>query len=369
MRIAYLNANYDKAHTGGGHVHMQQFIKNSLELGHDIWVYPGNQYPGVKVIPTDHINHVTTLRKMDALYIRLENVAPKILSWSLPPRRLLYGLPLVVWEFNTLPDELSGELEGGASSKKLFEQYGPGCDLAVCVSPTLSEIISTKLKIKRVITISNGSDPTLFTPEVTIAPRMLAFKDKFNAVWVGSIKESWHDLDLLGVAAKRLWADEKARGICFHIIGAGLSGFMADMPPNVFYWGAEDYQRLPEWLAGMQVGLSLYKPGKSHYGSPLKLFDYLSSSLPVVSTEHPVAGDILKVLGAEDLIIPFGDSVTLAKSLKNLASDFERCKNIGVASRQLVIEKYNWRKSVSDTLNTMIQISTEKTKVNTQWII
>ena len=360
MRIAYLNANYKKDHTGGGHVHMQQFIKNSLELGHEIWVYPGNQYPGAKIIPTDHINHIRTLRKMDALYIRLENAAPKILSWSLPPRRILYGFPLVVWEFNTLPDELTGVSKSGVKSNGLYERYSRGCDLGVCVSPALSEIISSKLKIKRVITISNGSDPNLFTPEAAIAPRMLAFQDKFNVIWIGTIKEKWHDLDLLGDAARQLWLHENGRNINFHIIGAGLSGFMAEMPPNVFYWGAEDYQRLPHWLAGMQVGLSLYKPGKSHYNSPLKLFDYMSSSLPVVSTEHPLAGGILEQIGAQDLMIPYGDPKALARVLMELASDREKCKRIGAAGRQLVVEKNNWRKAATETLNVMSEILAEK---------
>ena len=364
MRIAYVNANYQKNHTGGGHVHVEQFIKNAKEQGHDVWVYPGNQYQGVKTIPTDRLNHIKTLRKMDALYVRLENAAPKMLSWSVPPRRRLYGFPLVVWEFNTLPDELDSEHPGEAGSKGLFKRYSPGCDLGVCVSPSLAEIVSNMLKIKHAITISNGSDPDLFTPDAPIAPRMLAFQDKFNVVWVGSIKETWHDLELIAEAANQLWEEEKGRNINFHIIGAGLSGFMAEMPPTVFYWGAEQYQRLPNWLVGMQAGLSLYKPGKSHYNSPLKLFDYLSSALPVVSTEHPVAGDILKALGTEDLMIPFGDPKALAKVLVQLASDRQRCRRIGAEGRQLIINKYNWRRSVKDTMDAMEELLKEKGKVS-----
>lgn len=364
MRIAYVNASYQKNHSGGGHVHVEQFIKNAIALGHEIWVYPGNQFPGATTIPTDHLNHIKTLRKMDALYIRLESWPPPILSLTVPPRRLLYGFPLVIWEFNTLPNELSSDQKILDKSNSKFYKYSSGCDLGVCVSPNLTEAVSSRLRIKRVITISNGSDPDLFTPEATIAPRMTAFEDKFNVVWIGTIKETWHDLDLIGDAAKLLWAEEKTRNINFHIIGAGLSGFMAGMPPNVFYWDAERYQRLPHWLAGMQAGLSLYKPGKSNYNSPLKLFDYMSSTLPVVSTEHPLAGDILKALGAEDLMIPFGDPEVLADVLIGLASDPERCKRIGAAGRQLVIERYNWHQAVSETLNVMSEILAEKRKIS-----
>src|SRR5690606_12053569 len=162
---------------------------------------------------------------------------------------------------------------------------------------------------------------------------------------------------------------EKGRDINFHIIGAGMSGFMAEMPPNVFYWGAEKYEELPHWLSGMQTGLSLYKPGKSHYNSPLKLFDYLSSGLPVVSTEHPVAGDILRAGGAEDLMIPCQDPKALANVLVQLASEREQCKLFGAAGRQLIIEKFNWDQSVKDALDVMEEILKEKGKAQIAGVI
>lgn len=360
MRIAYLNSNYYPAHTGGGYVHVGQFIKNALDLGHEIWVYPGNQFPGTRIVPTDRFNHIKTLRKMDALYIRLEDYTPKMLSWSLPPRRPLYGFPLVVWEFNTLPGELDTDKQTLDNYNSKFYQYSPGCDLGVCVSPALSAIISSKLKIKRLITVSNGSDPDLFRPDAPIAPRMITFQDKFNVVWIGTIRQTWHDMALIGEAAKLLWADNEGRGINLHIIGAGLSGFIAEMPPNVFYWGAEKYESLPNWLSGMQAGLSTYRPSRASLGSPLKIFDYMSSGLPFVSTEHPVADKILEELDAKDLVIPFQDSKTLANVLIGLVSDRERCERIGAASRRLVVEKYNWRKSVIDTLDIMSEILAEK---------
>lgn len=360
MRIAYANVNYQQEHTGGGLVHMGQFIKNACALGHEVWVYNRQQIPGTLTIPTDHLAHIKTLRNMDALYIRLENRAPNMLSWSLPPRRWLYGFPLVVWEFNTLPDELDDEPQEHGRPERLFERYSPGCDLAVCVSPYLSDIVNRKLKIKHVITIPNGSDPALFTPQKPLVPRIAAFQDKFNVVWVGTIKESWHDLEMLGEAAMKLWEDEKSRHINFHIIGAGLSGFMAGMPPNVFYWGAEQYERLPGWLAGMDVGLSLYKPGKSHYNSPLKFFDYMSCGLAVISTEHPLVGDIMQTMQASDLMMPHGDGQALANVLKQLSSDQDRVKQLGRQGRQLVIEKYNWHRAVSDTMTAMQEILKEK---------
>lgn len=362
MRIAYVNTVYQRSHTGGGHVHVGQFIKNALELGHEVWVYRGNQYPGAKDIPTNWFEHIKSLRKMDVLYIRIESSFPKICSWSLPPRRSLYGFPVVVWEFNTLPNELDIDNVKSSVEVRYFLKYSPGCDLAVCVSPALEEIVENKLFSKKHITVLNGSDPNKFKPDLTPVNRLHPFNENFNVVWIGTIKQKWHDIDMLGQAARLLWEQKENNNIVFHIIGAGLTGFIADMPPNVFYWGAEHYDRLPNWLSGMDVGLSLYHPGKSYYNAPLKVFDYMSSGLAVVSTEHPLIGDLLRGFGGGDLIIPHGDSKALVDILIQLEKNRERVMHLGAAGRQMVIEKYNWRRAVKDTMDAIEKIFKEKGK-------
>ena len=366
MRIAYVNANYQKNHTGGGHVHIEQFISNAINLGHEVWVYPGDQYPGAQIIPTSRLAHIHTMRHMDALYVRLENRSPEICSWSLPPRRILYRFPVITWEFNTLPDELDSSIstqDRKSSTSRILEKYSPGCDLAVCVSPALAMIVNEKLKTKKVITVPNGSDPDKFTPDAPVVQRLSPFKDKFNVIWMGSIKEAWHDLEMLKGAARLISNSGEAKDIQFHILGAGLTGVMGEMPPNVFYWGAEYYDKLPNWLSGMNVGLSLYKPSRATLGSPLKIFDYMASGLTVVSTEHPVAADLFSTLGCTDLVIPHGDSDVLATAITDLANNRDRVRSLGLAGRQLVTEKYTWRRAVQDTMTEIERLLKEKGKV------
>lgn len=362
MRIAYVSTGYQTKHTGGGNAHIGQFIANALALGQEIWVYPGVNYPGVHTIPTRHFNHIKTMRHMDALYIRLEKKLPKICDWSLPPRRLLYGFPVVVWEFNTIPDEAMYESdlgEAGARTGHLPSHYGRGCNLAVCVSQPLADIARRKFGIDRTLVIPNASDPDLFHPGVPIARRLMPFQHSCNVVWIGSGKEKWHDLEMLGEAAKIVWEIEPGN-INFHIIGPDLAGIMADMLPNVYYWGAEYYEKLPNWLAGMNVGLNLYRPGSADYNSPLKVFDYMASGLAVVSTSHPVVSGLFSHLGQSDLFVPPGDSKRLADILLNLASDRERIRRLGQAGRQLIINQYNWRRAVQDTMTELESVLRER---------
>ena len=366
MKIAYVNANYRFKHTGGGHVHMGQFVANATALGHEVWAYPGNEYPDVHTIPITRLNHIKSMRKMDVLYVRVESRFPEIGIWSLPPHRLLYGFPVVVWEFNTVPE--SGLLHGRSETDVLqtirsFKYYGRGCDLAICVTPSLADYVQHNLGISRILVVPNGSDPELFRPDAPLANRMAPFQGKFNVVWIGTGKEAWHDFKMLGDAAQMIWETEVGKEIAFHIIGPDLTGIMAEMPPNVYYWGAEYYEKLPNWLAGMQAGLCLYGPGPADYGSPLKLFDYMASGLALVSTTQPFIMELFAQLGQVDLLAPPGDSRCLANALVSLASDRERVHRLGQAGRQLVISQYNWRRAVQDTMNEIETILCERRKV------
>ena len=366
MRIAYVNTYFQSNHTGGGHVHMGQFVANAVALGHEVWAYPSSKFPEAHTIPITHYRHIKTMRQMDALYVRLEHKPPEVCSWALPPRRSLYGFPLVIWEFNTIPDEglMRGEPGGDIQkSTEYLRHYGKGCDLAICMTNSLGEYVQTNYGINRVLIVPNGSDPDLFRPDLPSVKRMAPYQDKFNVVWIGSAKIAYHDFEMMRNAAQLLWDRGEGNLINFHIIGPGLASEMADMPPNVFYWGAETYERIPNWLAGMDVGLSLYHPGPADVATPLKVFDYLACGLPVLSTPQPFMNNLSRDLDQSDLIISSGDSEALARKLIDLASDLERVKRLGLAGRQLVVERYNWRRAVQDTMDEMKTILKEKGRV------
>lgn len=348
---------------------MGQFVANATALGHEVWAYPNNQYPEAHIIPTARLAHIKTMRQMDVLYIRLENRSPQICTWSLPPRRLLYGFPLVVWEFNTIPDDASFRGESQESINKMadfLKYYGRGCDLAVCVAEGTEKYVRERLDIRRTLVVPNGSDPQLFNPEVQSVKRMQPFRDAVNIVWIGSAGIKYHDFDTLKEAANLLWGRGQGDHLNFHIIGSNLVGAMSDMPPNVYYWGAEEYQKLPHWLAAMDIGLYITQAGPSAHGSPLKVFDYMSSGLAVVSTAHPSIRELFDQLGQPDLMVPTEDSNRLADTLIQLASDKDRIRRQGQAGRQLVVDHYNWRRAVKDTMDELEKLLLERHQLKKQ---
>jgi glycosyltransferase involved in cell wall biosynthesis len=364
MKIAYANTTYHPNSPGGGNAHVGQFITQAVALGHEVWSWSSNQHPGVRQLPHSTWQRLITLRNMDAICIRIDDRLPikGYSRWSIAPYKQLIGSPIIAWEFNTVPEFglLRGRTEAEVQQEiKKLKDYGKGCDLAICVSQALTDYVKTHLGIKRVITIPNGSDPELFRPDITPVSRVQRHSDKLNVVWIGSGNLSWHNFDLLKDTAKILWDKNQAAQITFHIIGSGHS-LMKEMPLNVNYYGSENYQLLPQWLAAMDVGLCLYRPGAADYSSPLKVFDYMSSGLTVVGTEQPQLREIFSQLNCSDLLVPHNNPQALADVLSQLANNRDRVRYQGQLCRQLVINYYNWSRAVQDTINELKSLTNKK---------
>ena len=366
MRIAYANVSYKENDSRGKKAHIRQFVDNTIAIGHELWFWSGDAYQGVHKMPASRIERLWTLRQMDVIYIRVEGHPPGVCRYGLTPYKQLLGSPMVVWEFNTVPEF---QRVMGSSEKYIqqavqnFKRYSHGCDLAVCVSQSISDYVQSKLGIKKVLTVPNGSDPDLFRPDVSPVRRLARQSMQLNVVWIGSAELSWHNFDLMSDAARLIWERGEGSRIAFHIIGQQF-GHMREMPPNVHYYGADNYGAIPHWLSPMDVGLCLYKPGPADYNSPLKLYDYMASGLAVVATKQPQINKIFGQLGQTDLIVPPDDPGMLADVLLLLEADRERTRKLGKAGRQLVIDHYNWRRAVKNIFNEIEALREERLQTN-----
>jgi glycosyltransferase involved in cell wall biosynthesis len=357
MRIGYFaSVSYLHNSPSGGYAHMKQFLTQAAAMGNELLLMHGGSHPDPRVqpAPKGRLARLLALRSVDFLYYRVEYRTPRDVKWVLGPRRSLIGSPPVVWEFNSVPEyaRVVGEPEGSVQKHiAALRHYGAGCDLAVCVSNAITDYVREHLGLRNVMTVQNGSDPDLFTPDAPPVKRVVRRPGRLNVVWMGSAEVKWHNFDLLRDAAWLLW-DNGNPVADFHILGKGLQD-LRELPPNVHYHGAEQYEKLPNWLTAMDVGLNVYRAGPADYSSPLKLFDYMACGLALVSTDQPQVREVFEKLGQTDLVVPTDDPLPLAAALRKLAADPERVRRQGVAGRQLVVDFYNWRRAASDTLEAM----------------
>ena len=367
MKLAFANARFRPDAHDGANAHVRQFVQNAVAIGHEVWMWPGVCHPQAKALPGGRVQRTMKLREMDLIYVRVQHDLAPPCTWTLGPTRKLLGDPIMVWEFNTVPEY--GQYRGmsaAAIEKEIegFRHFGKACDLAVCVSEQLADYVKQKLGIARTLAVPNGSDPELYTPDAPVVPRLqggASDRENFNALWIGSAYVDWHNFKLLADAARIIWERGNPRKIVFHLIGQGMSK-MADMPPNVHYYGVEDYEKLPRWMSGMDVGLCLYRPGPADYSSPLKVFDYMSSGLAVVATRQPQTTLLLNELATPELLMSPDDPTGLADALEALAADRPRVEAISKRARELSTAKYTWRRAVVDTFAEIERIAAQRTK-------
>ena len=354
MRIAYVNARYRLDTHDGPNAHSRQFVENAVALGHDVWMCPGQEHPLARRLPRSRLARVRALRTMDAVYVRLEHGRPSPCRWAVGVRRALLGDPLMVWEFNTVPefgtyvDEAPSRI---ARNIEGFRHFGRGCDLAVCVSPHLAEYVARPTRHRAHAggpqRIRSRSLPARCADRP--APPRRGPSGLPRAVDGQRLRPLARLRPAEGRRRDHLAPRDDAHHIAVHLIGKEMR-LIREMPPNVRYHGMEEYQHLPGWMSAMHVGLCLYRPGPADYSSPLKLFDYLSSGLAVVATRQPQTAEILGELDTPDLLIAPRDAQGLADRLEALAGDRERVRQIGRRARDLLVRKYTWRGTVTAAL-------------------
>jgi len=350
MKLALLNAKYRQDRTSGGNAHIDQFVRNVVALGHEVWMDEVYQHPSARALPLDNL--LDSLHALDVVYVRVGGTFPEACKQAAMQKSRRHFSGTIVWEFNVAPDY--GALKGASNTDiqrtiGLFRQYGSSCDLVVCVSQALNQFVRDELGLGKVLTIPNGSDPALFHPDVPAVSSIRSGPDVLNVVWLGSAHIPWHNLELVRRTARLLWERNSEVQIAFHIIGTGLDE-THELPPNLSYHGPIAYECLPQWLSAMDVGLVLYHPGPADYNSPLKMFDYMSSGLAVIGSTHPQIADVLSECGQLDSLLLRDDPEELAKKLLEMSGNRDRVADLGRMARQRVVDKYNWRQSISSTL-------------------
>ena len=112
------------------------------------------------------------------------------------------------------------------------------------------------------------------------------------ALYFGSLYGDWFGWDYIVSAA------QENRDMDFVLIGDKPSEkSLPPLPANVIFLGGKKIDELPAYLAYSDIGLLPFSPGKiSDAVSPIKIFEYLFSGVPVVATRLPEIEDYPGVL-------------------------------------------------------------------------
>jgi glycosyltransferase involved in cell wall biosynthesis len=143
-----------------------------------------------------------------------------------------------------------------------------------------------------------------------------------TALFVGKL------IPLHGLATV-LEAARVAPDLRFKVVGGGQLGpMLRERPPNVEHVAWVDYERLPQELHPAGCALGVFGTSeKARRVIPNKVFQALACGLPVVTSDTPAARELL--VGEESaLLVPPGDSESLATAVRRLAEDGELARRI-----------------------------------------
>ena len=128
-----------------------------------------------------------------------------------------------------------------------------------------------------------------------------------------------------------------------------------NLQKNITITGWVKYEDVYEHLINCDIGLILYTPTKNNLLSTSnKLFNYIATSLAIISVNLPETVKILKPLN-NTYILKNHSSQELANALKKLIKKTDsilRMKNASIQAHQ----KYNWEIEEKKLLNFYIKV-------------
>lgn len=182
-------------------------------------------------------------------------------------KKLIFRIPDDFTEFGVFPNGIK-EIE-----KKLIEK----ADVNFVTAKELGEKVSQYDKVAYLL--PNGCDYEYFFNSSEDIPKEFVSDNKKKIIYVGAIGE-WFDTCLIKKLAKEI---EDAN---IYIIGKPKIN-LSDIENivNIKILGARPYSSITQYLKNSDIGIIPFKVNKfTDRINPIKLFEYLSCGIPVVST-------------------------------------------------------------------------------------
>lgn len=223
------------------------------------------------------------------------------------------------------------------------------CRQADLVVTPSARILPPGLPPTRVLEIEWGADTYRFRPGAAGAVPFERRAGETVAVFAGAFR-AWHGAPRLAEAAQQL-AREGTRGLHVVFVGDGPELARAREAaaglPRATFTGPLPYEAMPACLAAADIGVAPFDVTAhaplqlDFYWSPLKVFEYMASGLPVVAPRLPRLAALVEDNREGVLYAPEAPS-GLATALRTLL-DADRRRAMGAAARTRVERDFSWR--------------------------
>jgi glycosyltransferase involved in cell wall biosynthesis len=224
------------------------------------------------------------------------------------------------------------------------------CDIVFTTSRTLLE--RKKKYNPETYLASHGVDFAHFaralSPETTIADELAGAKRPVLGFF--GLVEDWIDIDLIG------WLAEQRPEWTFVMIGkVKVDHSKYEKIPNIKWLGRKPYEELPRYCKAFDIGLIPFRINElTRNVNPIKLREYLSAGLPVVSTPLPECAAY-----PEWCTIADGREAFLAACEAALAADSPLARR----HRSELMRAESWEHKVAELGNHILRVQGQRTRL------
>jgi len=345
-RLAYLCL---QATTEGqaSYAHVHEIIAGLRELGWHVDLfqpsYAGGTAPGAlgRFVEFVRVQRrlVSTLRTgaYHALYVR-----GHALAWPAARAARRLGIP-VVQECNGPYGDFYAVWPRARLFAPVIESMTRAqlrwADARIAVTDELASWIESETG-KPAVVIGNGANTELFRPD---APSSYteALPQRY-AVFFGALSP-WQEVPvLLDAARQEHWPGDVS------LVLAGDGHLRADSEraaadtPRIALLGTIPYAEIGGLVARATCSLILKSESYTSGPSPVKLYESMACGVPVVATDIPGVGSIIRSHGC-GVAIEHNTPETVAKAVAYLATNTDEAAEMGARGRAAVLESYSWR--------------------------
>ena len=364
MRILYSAIDQTVPGTVGGSVHVRAVAEGLAALGHEVHalVSPGDEaFPqgpvrwiamapplGRKELRWARRRAVARLLRDirgDAVIERYYNFGGEgILAGAALGVRTMLEVNAPVIDYQGSPKQILDRALVVQPMRRWRERICRSAD--VIVTPSAA-ILPADTPSSKIVVLEWGADTDRFRPDAG-GPLPFTRPSGTVAVFAGAFR-SWHGASNL-VRAIRQLNERRVSGLSAVLIGQGpeLASVKAEAAglQNVIFPGAVPHDRMPACLAASDIGVAPFDVDAhgplslGFYWSPLKIFEYMASGLPVVAPALPRIAS-LAAHGTEGLLYDPSQPGTLADTLAALLDAPLRAR-LGAAARARAEREYGW---------------------------
>ena len=233
-------------------------------------------------------------------------------------------------------------------------------DTIVVVSSFLKEtLVSRGVDSQKIVVVPNGVDEMKFHPDwgkqTETILHQWGFEGRIIFGFVGWF-DPWDKLPFLINIFEEIWRlrPQSALTLVGNVVGKWptLEDLRADirrkgLDKAIVLTGAVAREVMPQTIAAFDVGII---PNSNPFGSPVALFEFMSSGKPVIAPSFAPLRDVLQH-GENGLLFPPEDRVKLKEAFLYLIDNPTERARIGAAARQSILKEHTWKAKAKQILD------------------